>query len=123
VFCFGSNCAGRHGAGAALYALNHYDAVYGKGFGHHGNSFAIPTKDKKIETLPLDDIRKYVNDFIQYATAHPELEFQVTQIGCGLAGLKAKDIAPMFIGCPDNCLFDDAWFKFFGATKRYWGTF
>jgi hypothetical protein len=28
IFCFGSNLAGRHGKGAAKYALKHFGAVY-----------------------------------------------------------------------------------------------
>ncbi len=31
IFVFGSNLAGRHGKGAALYAKNHCGAVYGIG--------------------------------------------------------------------------------------------
>jgi|SRR5208337_3931106 len=123
VFVFGSNETGRSGAGAALYAVRYKGAIYGKGFGHYGNSFAIPTKDKNIVTLPLSTIRNYINKFIDYAAAHSELEFQVTQVGCGLAGLKAGDIAPMFENAPGNCLFDDAWFQFLGDAKHYWGTF
>ncbi len=120
---FGSNTAGRHGAGAALYALRHEGAKYGIGVGRQGNSYAIPTKDSQIQTLPLKEIEVYVMQFCDYAFTHSELEFQVTQIGCGLAGLKAKDIAPMFAAAPNNCLFDAAWKSFLGDTKRYWGTF
>lgn len=31
IFVFGSNLAGRHGAGAALYARQHHGAIYGRG--------------------------------------------------------------------------------------------
>lgn len=67
-----------------------------QGFGHFGQSFAIPTKDKKIRTLPLSSIQTYVNIFLQYAKLHPELEFLLTRIGCGLAGYSDKEIAPLF---------------------------
>ena len=33
IFVFGSNIAGRHGRGAALYAKQNYGAVYGVGIG------------------------------------------------------------------------------------------
>jgi hypothetical protein len=36
IFVFGSNLAGRHGKGAALYARKHHGAVYGKGLGRMG---------------------------------------------------------------------------------------
>jgi hypothetical protein len=49
-----------------------------------------------IVTLDLDDIRLFVDMFIEFAKQHPELEFLVTEIGCGLAGYKVEDIAPLF---------------------------
>ncbi|MGI9277846.1 MAG: A1S_2505 family phage non-structural protein [Endozoicomonas sp.] len=109
IFVFGSNLAGRHGQGAALYARNNCGAEYGVGIGRTGNAFAIPTKDERIRTLPLDSIRVYVNGFIAYAKANPDLEFQVTKIGCGLAGYQESDIAPMFKDSPENCHLPDGW--------------
>ncbi|AWH15503.1 hypothetical protein [Pseudomonas phage 98PfluR60PP] len=122
IFVFGSNLAGRHGAGAARYAYNHEGAVYGQGIGHFGNSYAIPTKDYNIQTMQLVDIQQCVDLFIQYAELNPDLKFKVTRIGCGLAGYKDKDIAPMFEGAPDNCWFDNAWSPYLGAQHNYWGT-
>lgn len=109
IFVFGSNLAGRHGAGAALYAAKNHGAKYGVGVGRTGNSYAIPTKDSSIRTLPLDSIQPYVTEFLEYASNHPELEFQVTKIGCGLAGYTEADIAPMFTGAPSNCHLPDGW--------------
>lgn len=104
VFVFGSNLAGRHGAGAAKFARTNHGAVYGKGIGHHGNSYAIPTKDEYIKTLPLDKIKPYVDQFIEYAKNNPSLTFKLTPIGCGLAGYEPTDIAPMFVSAPYNVL-------------------
>lgn len=124
VFVFGSNEAGIHGAGAARVALDSHGAIYGKSYGHYGDSFAIPTKNELItEALPLNRINGYVNGFIAYAEGHRHLNFQVTRIGCGLAGLKDKEIAPMFLGAPKNCLFDKAWYPWLGNGVEYWGTF
>lgn len=67
-----------------------------------GRSFAIPTKDQQIRTLPLRRIEGYVNAFIGYAKEHPELTFYVTPIGCGLAGYSPEQIAPMFKQAPTN---------------------
>lgn len=103
IFVFGSNLAGRHGAGAAKYAFTHHRAKWGQGIGRQGDSYAIPTKDAQIQTLPLDAILGYVSDFIDYARARPDLEFQVTAIGCGLAGYTVEDIRPMFESSPKNC--------------------
>jgi hypothetical protein len=101
---FGSNLAGRHGKGAALYAKQHKGARYGQGVGLQGNSYAIPTKDQNIKTLPLETIKIYIDEFIKFAINNPDLTFEVTKIGCGLAGYMPKDIAPMFKGVPGNVL-------------------
>ena len=109
IFVFGSNLAGRHGAGAALFARNNYGALYGQGVGRQGNSYAIPTKDYRINTLPLETIQGYVNEFLLYARNHPELDFQVTRLGCGLAGYNDAQIAPMFTNAPSNCSLPEGW--------------
>lgn len=109
IFVFGSNLAGRHGKGAALFARKNYGAVYGVGIGRTGNSFAIPTKDHNIKTLPLSEIRKYVNIFLDYAKGNPDLQFEVTKIGCGLAGYTEDQIAPMFAEATSNCHLPEGW--------------
>ena len=110
VFVFGSNLAGIHGAGSALHAKRYYGAVQGEGIGRHGNSYAIPTKDKNLRVLPLDQIEQYVYQFIQYAYSNPHLVFEVTRIGCGLAGYKDHQIAPFFSTAPENCLLPELWY-------------
>lgn len=116
VFVFGSNVAGHHGAGAAAQALLHHGAKLGQGVGYAvndmGSSFAIPTKDERIMTLPLEAIECFVWYFILFAQQHPEMVFNVTRIGCGLAGYKDQDIAPMFHEAPDNCNLPDGWRNF-----------
>jgi hypothetical protein len=102
IFVFGSNLAGRHGKGAALFAKEHHGAIYGKGWGRQGNSYAIPTKGYKLEVLPLTEIEKYVIIFLQYARDHQELIFKLTPIGCGLAGYTPEEIAPFFKDAPVN---------------------
>lgn len=104
VFVFGSNLAGRHGKGAALFALKHHGAVYGQGYGLQGSSFAIPTKDANIRTLPLTYIEHYVRMFLEFASNSPDMTFTLTPIGCGLAGYKYEQIAPMFQNAPANVL-------------------
>ena len=121
IFVFGSNEAGIHGAGAALYAARYRGAKRGIGFGPVGQSFGIPTKDMYLDTLPLRVIQYYVNLFLAYANSNKQLEFQVTQIGCGYAGYTQKQIAPLFELAPSNCLFDLAWKPFLGEAFRYWG--
>lgn len=102
IFVFGSNLAGHHGAGAARLANREFGAVYYVGVGRTGSCYAIPTKDEKIMPMPIDAIRPYVKQFYKYASAHPELTFLVTKIGCGLAGNSIEDISPLFV--PENGL-------------------
>lgn len=110
IFVFGSNEAGIHGAGAAQYALEHHGAIWGRGFGLQGNSFAIPTKDGYLSTLELPTIQKYVEQFLKFAEANPGMNFKVTRIGCGLAGYTDSQIAPMFKGAPANVdFFEESW--------------
>lgn len=109
IFVFGSNLAGKHGAGAAKFALQYCGAQYGNGFGLQGNSFAIPTKDAQINTLPLAAIDSYVRQFLHFVNEHPHLTFYVTAIGTGLAGYAHHQIAPLFADCPRSCILPEHW--------------
>ena len=91
VFVFGSNLAGMHGGGAAWVAFRKFGAEMGVGVGLRGQSYAIPTMQGGVET-----IKPYVDEFIAFAKEHPELFFYVTRIGCGIAGFRDKQIAPLF---------------------------
>ncbi len=102
IYVFGSNEGGYHGAGTALAARQFYGALMYVGVGPTGDSYAIPTKDKNLQTLPLERIAFFVRQFGLYAKAHPELLFHVTKVGCGLAGYDDYDIAGMFEDMPDN---------------------
>ncbi|MFG1413407.1 hypothetical protein V5G24_20055 [Xanthobacter sp. VTT E-85241] len=107
IFVFGSNLAGRHGAGAALWARQNRGAVYGQGEGLQGHSYGIPTKDGALKTRSLSAIDRSVRTFLEFARRRPDLTFQVTPIGCGLAGYRHEDIAPMFRDAPENCTLPD----------------
>ncbi len=109
IVVFGSNRAGRHGKGAALAARREHGAIYGQGEGLQGDSYAIPTKDAKLKSLPLESIREHVDRFLEFARARSDLQFTVTRVGCGLAGYTDAQIAPMFKDAPDNCELPDHW--------------
>jgi hypothetical protein len=79
------------------------------GEGLQGSSYAIPTKDERIRTLPLDEVKKGVDRFLAFARNRPDLTFFVTRIGCGLAGYRDEQIGPMFAGAPANCELPDGW--------------
>ena len=104
IYVFGSNLAGVHGAGSARHAHKKHGAKWGVGVGPIGNSYAIPTKDEKLETMPLDVIRQHVTAFLHVARSFPENTYDVVAIGCGLAGYKPHQIAPMFEDVPPNVM-------------------
>lgn len=103
IFVFGSNLAGYHGAGSARAAVENHGAVMGQGWGLQGNSFAIPTKNKALKTLPIREVEVHCRMFLIFACAAPGMEFDIVAIGCGLAGFKPEEIAPFFKEAPINC--------------------
>lgn len=114
VFVFGSNELGHHGSGAARFAYDELDAIWFKGFGlgENGNTFAIPTKDWNINTLPILLIKPYVDSFIRFAEIRQDHRFFVTKVGCGIAKYTPEDIAPLFkeaIGLPNVYLPIEFW--------------
>lgn len=96
VFVFGSNAGGLHGGGAARIAHERFGAVWGEGHGRHGQTYAIDTMSG-LETLSRE-----AGDFVAYASAHPELRFLLTPVGCGIAGYTPAQVAPLFAGIPAN---------------------
>ena len=91
IFVFGSNVDGFHNGGAAGYACRNFGAVYGNPIGPQGQCYAIPTVGTSSR-----DLYRHIEDFIDYAIAHPSLTFLVTAIGCGNGGYDPIDMALMF---------------------------
>lgn len=96
IFVFGSNLLGSHGGGAARCAYEKFGAVWGVGVGLQGQSYAIPTMHGGVE-----EIKPYVEEFIEYARLHTEYDFLLTRIGCGIAGFRDEEMAPLFRKCVD----------------------
>lgn len=116
IFVFGSNLAGRHGKGAALTAVRQHGAIRGQAEGLQGNSYAIPTKDFNLRVLDLWTIQRAIERFNRLTwSMQGQAVFQITAVGCGLAGYRSEQIAPMFVpACPINTnwdpKFDMFWF-------------
>lgn len=98
VFVFGSNAAGAHHGGAARLAHERFGAVWGEGHGHRGQSYAVDTMSG------LATIRDEVATLLRYAAEHPGLDFLVTELGCGIAGHRPEEIAPLFAAAGENVL-------------------
>jgi hypothetical protein len=106
IFVFGSNLEGQHAGGAARIAYEKFGAVWGVGVGPTGRCYAIPTMHGGLKA-----IKPYVDQFVEYAKTHPMNRFLLTRIGCGIAGFKDEDIAPLFhkvLGLP-NVAIPAAW--------------
>jgi len=97
VFVFGSNLQGMHTKGAARFAIDKGLADEGqiKGVSKNGKSYAIPTQSNR-QNLSIDEIKKFVDEFLQYAKKNPNQKFLVTKLGTGIAGFKVEEIAPLF---------------------------
>ena len=78
----------------------------GQGVGLQGQSYAIPTMQGGVET-----IQPYVDDFIDFARNNPNLTFLVTRIGCGIAGFRDEEIAPLFAAAHEveNIVLPEGW--------------
>ena len=111
IFVFGSNLAGRHGKGAAFYARQHHGAEYGVGEGLTGDSYALPTKGRNLETRSLSEIQDSLHTLAHHACKNPAFEYALTPIGCGLAGYKQEQIIELVrnVNMPSNVYFTAQW--------------
>lgn len=133
VFVFGSNPEGRHGMGAAKQAMK-WGAVYGKGRGLHGSTYALVTKNLKAgytealtgityqlsgkQSVTLEQIS--YNIFVMYIEAlhNRDLTFIVPYKldDNNLNGYSGRQMFTTFMEvlednsmkCPDNILFHNS---------------
>jgi len=108
IFVFGSHQTGHHAGGAARTAVERFGAIIGQGEGLQGQSYAIPTMHGEI------NFRQAIQTFVLFAGEHPELEFLLTKVGCGIAGFHELDVIAMFHeslpnGWPTNIVPPDGW--------------
>ena len=103
VFVFGSGKAANHSGGAARIARKRFGAERGVSEGPRGRSYAIPT------TAGFDVLERAVARFIRFARGRAGLEFYVTRLGCGHAGLDEAKVAALFADTPDNVCKPEGW--------------
>lgn len=122
IFVFGSNLAGRHGAGAAKYALDNCGARYGVALGLFGNSYAIATLDESFQKVSLNLISQQVNLLLRSINDHyADSGLFITRIGCGLAGFNDEEIAPIFSHFTQHYFVSlpDTWKKYYSTEENY----
>lgn len=112
IFVFGANLSGRHGRGAARFAKRYRDAAYGVGLGPTGTAYALPTKDASLNPLPLTAVLDHLDDLFAYAASHHDSRFQLTRVGCGLAGASPEQEAVLIqkaLEAPENVYLPGVW--------------
>lgn len=96
-FVFGSNTAGRHGAGAAKDAVTFFGALERIGMGEVGQSYALPTVDYDgrgdfaTNARPVSGAAfvHALGALVEWAIDHPTTDYIMTDVGTGLAGIDA----------------------------------
>lgn len=123
IFVFGSNPEGRHGAGAAKIARLQFGAVYGKGEGLQGYSYAIPTKDLRVKqnngyrSIPPERIIKSIRRMYDTARYYYQMKFKVAYRNTdrrSLNGYTGLEMIDMFIQAgpiPENVYFSEEWYR------------
>ena len=123
IFVFGSNTQGKHGKGAALWAVQNAGAIYGVSKLFQGNSYAIITKDLTQSIHPSIDrqlIISQIRDLYDTANKYYTLEFLISYSNRpNLNGYTSQEMADMFVEAskfqvtnndkpqiPDNIVFE-----------------
>ena len=122
IFVFGSNPEGRHGAGAAKVAREQFGAIYGQGEGLQGNSYALPTKDLRVEengglrSISPEQITENIRKMYEVARQNPDKQFKVAYTNglneTTLNGYTGAEMIKMFKDAgpiPSNVLFSKNW--------------
>lgn len=109
IFIFGSNLAGRHGAGAALQARLDFGAKTGVGEGITGQCYAFPTLDADLQRVSVADLCASRDRLFECCLANPDKQFLLTKVGCGLAGFKESTIRRLFLDPPSNLILPEDW--------------
>lgn len=109
IFVFGSNMAGNHAGGAALYAKEHFEAVEGMGEGITGQCYALPTLGKKLDQRNDEQLTMSIRKLWKFARENPDKVFLLTKVGCGIAGYEEEYMALKFRKCPHNIIKPRGW--------------
>lgn len=110
IFVFGSNLAGNHAGGAARQAYEQFGAEVGVGEGLTGQSYAFPTLDENFNKVSNTILKSARLNLYKTANNHPELEFLLTKVGCGIAGFEESKMKRLFANAPLNIKKPEDWY-------------
>ena len=111
IFVFGSNLAGRHGAGAAKQAHDDFGAEYGVGEGLTGQCYAFPTLGRQLQRLAPWMLYGARDRLYRCCEENPGNTFLLTKVGCGLAGYPEATMRGLFTDPPANLMMPEDWRK------------
>ena len=133
IFVFGSNPEGRHGAGSAKLAKQKFGAIYGKGRGIQGRSYALITKNltpnfieketnicyKKAgeKSLTKEQIKDNIKELYLFASNNTDLDFLIayTFDNKNLNGYSSLELIHLFdsFEIPNNIVFHISFKQYF----------
>lgn len=145
IFVFGSNPSGIHGAGSAKVAIK-FGALYGKGRGLVGQTYALPTKNLKSNffeketgilyektgdcSISKEQIINNIRELYGIAIDNPNKEFLIAytfdqdfsgNILKGLNGYNSLEMLEMFLNLdniPENIIFHQSYFDFLKENEK-----
>lgn len=107
VLVGGTNDLGRHGAGIVVDMVKYFGLVEGFSEGLIGQSYAFPTVHtlRPYTTYSIEELKPVVDRLYECAVNNPDRIFYISEVGCGLAGMKYQDVAHLFYKflSLDNC--------------------
>jgi hypothetical protein len=111
IFVFGSNLAGNHLGGSALFAYENFNAIMGVGEGLTGRCYAFPTLDKYMQKRKEEELIYSIINLIMCAKIKKNKVFLLTKVGCGIAGYKEEYIKTLFNNkdLPKNIILPRGW--------------
>ena len=109
IFVFATNESGHHENPMAVLAMHSYGAQKSQGRGLVGQSYAIPVLDRNGQRLSEERIVAEFNAFKEFARSHPEMNFQLTRIGCDTIGFRDNKVSKFFMDCSPNVTLPGVW--------------
>ena len=127
VFVFGSNPEGRHGAGSARVAVEHFGAIYGRGRGMQGNAYALVTTELRpnMPRITLSQITDNVRELYGVAKENPTKNFMVAYRSLEnertLCGYSGGELVQCFLDAgeiPENVWFSEEWTEIINRKQK-----
>jgi hypothetical protein len=108
-YTFGVDLSHKDTSEEFIFAKKYKFLKSNKQIGINGQNYCIPIKNDNGRLISINQIKTYIENFIEYANENPEISFQVTEIACSENEYNSFQIAPLFKNAPLNCLLPAHW--------------